>query len=457
MASSPVTVTVSNSPGFRIPDDFIGLSFEISNVAPGRNHVPGAQPFYLFSPANKRLIAFFKTVGIKNLRVGGGTVDIVSDPIPQPADIDQLFAFAKAADAKVIYSFRLYHGDPTNAAALAKYIWQNYQPLLDCFAIGNEPNVKSYRFPPFGTGTDPAITNYSSYLATWRKFATAITNAVPDAKFQGPDAAGSSWAGDFAGDEAHSGIVIFASQHQYVGGNPVVHHAETSVADAISNMLSEAWLTNQCADFYQKSAALVLAAGLPDRMTEANDYLRGVTNASDAYVSALWALDYMHWLAARGCGGINFHNKEWLRTDTVFLDQNGVCRISPKACGLKAFDLGSHGKVEPVTITNPDRVNLTAYAVRTEENLLVTIINKEYGRRAPAADVTIVPDETSKQVEVMFLTGKVSEKSGIKLGGAAITQDGSWNGKWKSLKPGKNGRCIVKVPPETAAIIKFAL
>jgi hypothetical protein len=31
----------------------------------------------------------------------------------------------------------------------------------------------------------------------------------------------------------------------------------------------------------------VLAAELPDRMTEANDYLRGVTGASDAYASAL--------------------------------------------------------------------------------------------------------------------------------------------------------------------------
>jgi len=95
MASSHVTVTVSNSPGFRIPDDFIGLSFEIANVAPGSNHVPGAQPFYLFSPANKKLIAFFKTVGIKNLRVGGGTADMVRDPIPQPAEINQLFAFAR--------------------------------------------------------------------------------------------------------------------------------------------------------------------------------------------------------------------------------------------------------------------------------------------------------------------------------------------------------------------------
>lgn len=456
MASSPVTVTISNSPGFRIPDDFIGLSFEISNVAPGENHVPGAKPFYFFSPTNKTLIAFFKTIGIKNLRVGGGTVDIVSDPIPTPADIDQLFAFAKVADAKVIYSFRLYHGDPTNAASLAKYIWQNYRSRLDCFAIGNEPNVKSYLCQPFGTGTDPAITNYTSYLATWRKFAAAITSAVPNAKFQGPDAAGWAWAGQFAEDEKNSGNVIFATQHQYVGGNPVVHGRETSIADAISNMLSSTWLTNECARFYQKSIALVLAAGLPDRMTEANDYLRGVTGASDAYASALWALDYMHWLAERGCSGVNFHNKEWLRTDTVLLDQNGICRINPKAYGIKAFDLGAHGNVEPLTISNPNKLNLTAYAVRTERDLRVTIINKEYGQNARTAEVTIAPDQLSKQIETIILQGDVTARTGIKLGGASIGGDGSWNGKWKILTPRKNHQCIVKVPPAAAVIVKFA-
>lgn len=456
MAATPITITISNYPGFRIPDDFIGLSFEIRNVAPGENGVPGAKPFYLFSPTNKSLIAFFKMVGIKNLRVGGGTVDIARDPIPQPPDIDQLFAFAKAADATVIYSFRLYNGDATNAAALARYIWQNHRAQLDCFAIGNEPNVKSYRYPPFGTGKDPDITNYSSFLAKWRKFADAITNAVPEAKFQGPDAAGWNWAGQFAEDEKNSGIVTLATQHEYVGGRPQMNGRETSVAEAISNMLSEDWLTNKCANFYKKSAALVLAAGLPDRMTEANDYLRGVTNASDAYASALWALDYMHWLAARGCGGVNFHNKEWLRTDTIFLDQKGNCHINPKAYGLKAFDLGSHGNIVPVAISNPKKINLTAYAVRSREGLFVTVINKGYGFFARKAKVTIVPDADSKKIEVIFLTGKVSAKTGMKLGGSAIGNDGSWNGKWKLLMPDKNGDCIVEVPAASAVIVKLA-
>jgi hypothetical protein len=42
-------------------------------------------------------------------------------------------------------------------------------------------------------------------------------------------------------------------------------------------------------------------------MTVTNDYLRGVTNASDASAFALWTLDYMHWLAAHGVSGVNFH------------------------------------------------------------------------------------------------------------------------------------------------------
>jgi hypothetical protein len=121
-AAAPVTLTVSNSNSFAIPDDFIGLSFETSIVLPGLNKVPHAKPFYLFSPTNQSLIAIFKNLGIKNLRVGGGTVDSPYRATPDPADVDQLFNFAKAAGVGVIFSFRLLNGNPASAPPIAAYI-----------------------------------------------------------------------------------------------------------------------------------------------------------------------------------------------------------------------------------------------------------------------------------------------------------------------------------------------
>src|ERR1700749_1648691 len=70
LADSPVRLDVqSNSSGFAIPEDFVGLSFETSNLLPDKKGK------YLFSAENKQLISLFKTLRVKNLRIGGGTAE----------------------------------------------------------------------------------------------------------------------------------------------------------------------------------------------------------------------------------------------------------------------------------------------------------------------------------------------------------------------------------------------
>lgn len=459
-AQSPVMLTIdTRSPGCVIPADFAGLSFETKAELPDRNGVSG----HLFSPANTQLITLFTNSGIRSLRLGGGSVDGLHAAIPSHADIDSVFGFARATRIKVIYSLRLLDGNPAADAATAKYIWTHYRRWLDCFAVGNEPNVKSYRYPPFGWGTDPAITNYMSYLADWRKFAAAITRAAPGAKFAGPDAAGTGWLADFSRDERSSGLVVLITQHEYAGGRPFIERGrkEMPVTQAIDRMLSRRWLADKYLPFYAKTLAHAAVEGLPDRMTEANDYLRGVTNASNAFASALWALDYLHWWAAHGCAGVNFHNKEWLKTDTVYLDASGNYRVNPKAYAIQAFDLGSKGRVEPIAISNPDGLNLTAYAVGEGSRLWVTIINKEHGAGARRAAVTVATDGCrSDQAAVMFLTApdnNAGAMSGITLGGAAIMNHKPWHGKWTPVQLTADHQWQVAVPAASAAIVKVLL
>ncbi|HZQ48115.1 MAG TPA: hypothetical protein VFC07_13950, partial [Verrucomicrobiae bacterium] len=144
LAQSPVTLTIdARSPGAVIPADFIGLSFGM------RALLPDKAGSHFFSATNKPLITLFQNVGLRHLRMGGTTVE--SPPttaIPGEPEIDDLFAFAKAAGVdKIIYSLRLLETDPalhysaTNAA-IAKYIWSHYRPYLESFAIGNEPDLK---------------------------------------------------------------------------------------------------------------------------------------------------------------------------------------------------------------------------------------------------------------------------------------------------------------------------
>src|SRR5262249_40395638 len=154
-------------------------------------------------------------------------------------------------------------------------------------------------------------------------------------------------------------------------------------------MLSPAWLTAN-KRLYTQIAVPVLNEGLPYRFTEANDhYSGGIAGASDSYAGALWALDFLHWWAAHGARGVDFHNTQWVANDVITPDENGSLMTTPKGYGFKAFDLGGHGRVQPLTLSNPNNLNLTSYAVRGPEDLFITVINKDHGAGARKANVTI--------------------------------------------------------------------
>ena len=154
-AASPVTIAIDlQATGPTVPADYLGLSFETANLLPEPD---GA---HLFSAANQPFIALFRTLGIESLRMGGAMADRPDVAVPGVKDIDQLFAFAAAADVKVIYTLRLPHARPADDASLARYIWQHYAAQLTCFEIGNEPDFyrRVYR----------EIPDYPAYRALWK-------------------------------------------------------------------------------------------------------------------------------------------------------------------------------------------------------------------------------------------------------------------------------------------------
>lgn len=451
LAQSPVTLTVdTQSPGRTIPSDFLGLSFETGNLQSNGVGVAG----YMFDSANTQLVTIFTNLGIKNLRIGGISVDRANGTIPQYTptnqDIDALFRFADATGVDVIFSLRLENGDPLLDASIAGYTWTNYNQYLTGFAIGNEPDG-------YGGG-DPAITNFSTYLAKWTSFADTITNYVPNAKFGGPDGAGAAWTGPFANAETGSGIVTSIISHQYVGGNS----GSLTVTQIVAGMLSQKWDTNNYPNQYNATEAVALAGGFPYRQTEFNSYVApypGTWGGNNSFASALFALDGAHWWAAHGCAGVNFHTFLGKYNATIYYDADGNYQFFPIGYGMKAFDVGGHGAVMPPTITNSNNLNLTAYAVLDDTNLYVTILDRENGTNARDAAVTIAPSGLlSRSAAVMFLVttnGGVYATNDITLGGAYITNNAPWLGQWTALSPLTNGQCTVTVPASSAAIVKI--
>jgi hypothetical protein len=436
-----VTLTIdTQSPTYEIPADFAGVSIFTGTQVRDHKGVPGN----LFSGANTQLITLFKNSGLHHLRLGAtGSVNSGSRNLSHD-DIDALFAFAKATDIKVIYSLHYADGVET-----AKYVWAKHRPCVDCFAFDNEPDNR------LEGGSGAAVGNPKDYFTTWREFAEAVVEAVPGAKFAGPDAAGRTLVKRFVAEEKDSGALALITQHTYVGGNPRKRGIDRE--HAIENMLSRVWVTNNYPELYRSVLKPVQQQGFRFRITELDDHVHGVTNASDAFVAALWALDCMHWWAAHGASGVNFQNTEWLRTDTFYPDAQGNYRVRPKAYGIKAFDLGSRGHVTKVSVENKGDLNVRGYAVSDGTNLFVTIINKEHGAGAREAKVRIlVPGFGMKSAARMDLAardGSVEATEGITLGGGVIANDAPWEGKWRVVDTTKEG-CEVIVPVASVALVK---
>jgi hypothetical protein len=496
--TAPVTLTVNTTThGYAIPIDFSGIGFERGTLNSGNAGASG----YIFSPTNTQVVALFQNLGIKNLRIGGGSVD---DEIPVGTGsdgnlgVDALFGFAQAAGIKVLYSVRLLnpHGSipglMEDDAAAAQYIWDNYRPYLHSFAIGNEPDFQSYHT------TDPLIydatpgvagTAFPSYLADWTNFADAMEASAPGALFSGPDSGAGSpaidyngvpWTISFANAQKGSDTIADMTQHIYVGTSP----GSTTTQEAIDNMLSPEWINNPTIGagpegsstyspygwFYANNLEPISQDNFPYRLNESDDYLSGISGASNGYASALWALDYMQWWAQHGAAGVNFHNKQWIYTDTITPGNlvSGSCtpapcanyQAAPKGYGIKAFDLGGHGYVEPVEISNPENVNVTAYAVGEGQDLYVTVINKTHTSTNDATDaaLAIQPDGfAAASAAWMALSngspGNAATTTGTTLGGAVIANNGSWLGEWTPLSPSSSGGVTLSVPSASAAVI----
>ena len=440
-AESSITIILDpQHPGAAIAPDFSGLSFEVSILLPNEDGVR------YFRPDNLPLINLFHTLGIKNLRIGGNTSDRDVRRLPAETDLDSLFEFAKAANVKVIYCLRLHNGDPQTDAATAKYIMSRYAAELDCFSIGQEPSAypvekKDARPTSERMGAANEKYQYADYAADWKKFADVIIAAVPDVKFAGPGVHNNGvWAQKFMADFAHGNHVALITEHLYPGGaGGKVPTPETGRDRMLTTNFTRAY--EKLHDSFVPQA---ISNGLPYRLEEVNNYFNGgATNVSNTFASALWGLDFMYWWAAHGAAGLNFHTGDRVAAGnelrpskyTAFFSTTNGYLIRPLGYGIKAFDLGCHGKFVPATVSNPDNLNLSVYAVLDEDkNIYCTIINKEHGAGARSAKISIpLVRMHGQMISLVAPENDVAATMGETLGGATIEKDGSWSGEWQPL------------------------
>ncbi len=469
LSADEIPLTLAVDPklaGAEISPNFSGLSFEVALALPNENGVR------YFRPDNRPLVDLFHTLGIKSLRIGGNTSDRDAKQLPGEADLDSLFAFAKAANVKVIYCLRLHNGDPQADAATAKYIMDHFAPQMDCFSIGQEPsaypvgNVDA-RPPSERMGAAVEKYRYESYHDDWKRFADAIIAAVPDVKFCGPSVHNNAqWARRFMADFGKSNHVVLITEHLYAGGAGGKVPTPEVGRD---RMLSDDFL-RVYAKLHDGFVPQATADGLPYRLEEVNNYFNGgAAGVSNTFASALWGLDFMYWWAQHGAMGLNFHTGDKVAAGanlqpskyTAFFSTTDGFLVRPLGYGIKAFDLGGHGRIVPVDVSDSAQINLDAYAVLGNGNdLFVTLINKEHGESAKDARIVIATDSRFTEGKIISMTvpsGDVGAVDGITLGGEKIETDGTWQGNWKELRPEKPGSFDVTIPAASASILRLSV
>jgi hypothetical protein len=387
---------------------FAGFSYEKSRLS-----LP------LFNAENSGLVALFKLLGPGVLRVGGNSVDKTTwDPAGPglasgklaPADLTRLVGFLRAANWRVIYGINFATNTPAGmadeAASAASILGAN----LYGFELGNEPDLYH------SNGLRSSTYTYADFLVEWRAYAAVILAKVPNAVFTGPASAynTSGYTSPFAKDEA-AGLSLL-TQHYYRANGQL----PTSTIDLL--LTPDPSLSGTLQGLQKASANLPRGY----RLAEANSFYNGgAPNVSDAYGTALWAIDFLFTNALNGSAGVNFHGGGNGTGYTPIADDGThVVEARPEFYGMALVSMVAHGNMLTVTVATGG-LSFTAYAVAADDgSTVLVLVNKD---RTQTAKVTASLGANASSVSLTVLTGTSLESpTGTLLNGASIGADGSW-------------------------------
>jgi len=437
--------------GQEIAPDFTGLSYESAILAPGD----------YFAPNNASVVGLIRLLGASGVvRIGGNTsADALwraaaaparAKPaatgtfVITPASIDRLAATMRMLSWKVIYGLDLARSTPEDMAEQAAYVARALGTQLLAFQIGNEPDG-------FGrwSALRPKTYDVAAYLAEWRKAHAAIRARVPDARFAGPDVAGTTdWVAALA-ETKPEGLVLL-TLHYYADGPAGAPH------------VSLAKLLRSGANIVPTLEALARDSrtfGLPYRIAEANSiFNEGQPGVSDTLGAALWGAELMFQVAAAGGAGVNFHagihNRDASRDKAytpIARASQGRHRAAPLYYGMLMFAQAARGVLIPARVTSSSS-DLAAFAVRAHDGTLrLCLINKDAAR---AVRVTVDAGRNFGAASVMRLIGPaIDAKTGITLGGASVDELGGWTPAASEPLHPINRAIVIDVPAGSAAVV----
>lgn len=502
-AQITVNVTVdATKPGFKIKEDFLGLSMEQKTINTGLGccGVNGqVLSFFDGKPGvgNGRLINLFHNLSAHSiLRMGGGTVDKMrwidsarsaSDDslnVFYQTDVAKLFSFLRQVGWTAIYSINLGTsyvngvGNPTNAASEAAYVYNNYSDVLHSISIGNEP----YGFVSQGFRSSYTPTNY---MQEYLPYYDAIKAANPAIPISG---------GDLSQEPANKDwITQYVASLNNNSGNSRPLAALNIHGYALSNtqntIYNNGWLIDRLMDYsmpgYNNSPFVVNLGFIKQSATDANVPLRYAETGSSAsdsakvsnkFITALWALDFCYSLAVNKISGANFHGGGGSPYSVMFWGGgNNNPATNPLAAtypvgaiyyGLLAFvDGAKNMSLLPVTPTSPtvykSSPRASYYATISDDGKTakVTIINKDTVNAISA--VVTLPNMAvgSATFRTLNFTNSILDlAANTYYAGTQVASDGTFAPVTNNTLAISNGNSFtVPVAAMTATVVTVAL
>ncbi|MEO9147372.1 MAG: glycosyl hydrolase family protein [Ginsengibacter sp.] len=437
---TPIQLQVNlSAPGNAVPDNFMGLSFEMTAITDST----------YFNTDNTAFIQLIKNLGNGILRIGANGVDktfwcghVINSATGRDSiattDIDRFSNFINAVGWKVIFGLNLGGNfNPATATNESGYLYNKMAAKIQSLEVGNE--VDLYAHNGYRTGS------YSSgdFENEWNQYYQSIHSSYPTIAFSGPVVAyNKTWLSSFANTEGSK--VNMLTIHYYQGG------PGTDPSINLNTLLSQ-HADSVITTFSNAIAAIASTAKLPLRVAECNSiYGGGKSGVSNSFGSGLWAIDYMWRLAYSGCRGFNFHgggNGPYSPIGKT----NGSFFAKPEYYSMLFFKDGSNGNVLPVSLRTSG-LNVSGYACKGRDgNIYVSIVNKE--SQTPVA-VSIQSGVPAHTITLETLTAPSAEAtSDINIAGKTINNNGSITTSTLPVYTVQSSNFLVNVPSSSAMLV----
>lgn len=435
--NSTITLTVDElHPGIKIPDDFLGLSYEVTALTDTvffkSNHVRFKNLMTGLGDGIVRLngyyVSFVPWSGHKRTALmDKGRDNYLTDSITM-TDLDSLFTFIRPTNWKVILGIQFPNSYPDRTYSEIHYAWLKGKDVIKAFEIGNESESLFKG-------------NFSVYYNQLLPNIQVIKDRLPEAPLCGPATVHPDLTvGPFL--KVAYDKVNFITYHTYPVG-------EDHVANNLSQLLDNKNIV-AVAHTSHMVDSLCKEKNIRYRIDECNNYGDGGVGVSERFASALWGLDFMFTVAQNNSLGINFHGGGWGFTP-IKIKKGEPIVPQPLYYGMLFFHLASQGQILPVKLENASKY-VKAYAVLGKsKKILVTLINKD-----PNNDASVqlrCKNKFSNGSFIRLTSPSVSSIDQVTLGGSSVDANGNWHAASETSIASQDGVFDIALPKGSATLV----